>query len=75
MSINYQAIKFEIERTSCSIHQQNPEVITKNTQDNISLKTCCPDFQDECILLIKQLLAEQVKQEILEPFKGLTRKK
>jgi hypothetical protein len=72
--IDYDAIKYEIELSSCNIHQAHPEIIINETRDNISLACCCEDFQKICIDEIKGLLADQARNEIMSAwnsgFKG-----
>ena len=66
--IDYQVIKFQIEQTICSVHNQHPEVILKGTEDKFSLACCCEDFQKTCLDEITELIANQAAQGILDVF-------
>jgi len=66
--LNYDAIKYELEQTTCAVHHQHPEVTIKETQDNLSLACCCEDFQKICMSEIQELLAVQAQTAIMDAF-------
>ena len=66
--LNYEAIKYEVEQSLCSIHKQHPEVTITETQDNLRLACCCEEFKQSCIDQIQSLLAEQAQKAIMDVF-------
>jgi len=66
--INYRRIKSDLERTSCSIHNQHPEVNVIG--DKINFKCCCEDFRSKSLKKLEGLLANEAQKSILDAFKG-----
>lgn len=65
--LDYEAIKYELELTSCEVHGQHPKV-TIQTDDKVSIACCCEEFQQKCSEEFQEALANQVQKSIMDAF-------
>lgn len=59
-------IKKAIEEMTCPTHGHHP--IVEQTEDGLSIRTCCEDFRQTTIERYKELKAEELRKGILNAF-------
>jgi hypothetical protein len=60
--MDIQSIKTEVEKTSCEVHNEHPNITVNG--DHLQVSGCCEPFGEKCIELIAKLAADSSADNI-----------